>query len=492
VLELAAAVRARNTSAVAAAEQALARLEQTRGALNAVLAVDRDGALGRARELDRRIASGADPGPLAGVPFALKANMCLAGVEANCGSRVLAGYKPPYTATFVERLLAAGANPIAIANMDEFAMGSSGENSAYGTTKNPWDLARTPGGSSSGSAALVAAGVVPFALGSDTGGSVRQPAALTNLAGYKPTYGRISRYGLIAFASSLDQVSPFARSVEDVELVTRVMSGHDALDTTSLPEPAFEPAGAGSAGANEPLAGMRIGVPREYFPATLDAAVRARCEEALAALERAGGKLVPVSLPHSEHAIATYYVVATAEASSNLARYDGVRYGPREVGDGSLQSMYAATRAKGFGDEVKRRVLLGTYVLSSGYYDAWYRRALKVRTLLLRDFERAFEQCDIVAGPTSPTAAFELGEKTDDPVAMYLSDVLTVPASLAGLPALSLPCGFVAAEASRLPIGLQLIGPARADARVLALGKHYQRLTQFHAELAPLAQQVAA
>ncbi|TAJ24917.1 MAG: Asp-tRNA(Asn)/Glu-tRNA(Gln) amidotransferase subunit GatA [Planctomycetota bacterium] len=487
MLELAADVRARRTNAVAAAEQALARLEKSRGALNAVLAVDRDGALARARELDRRSASGTDVGPLAGVPFALKANMCLAGVEANCASRVLAGYKPPYTATFVQRLLDAGANPIAITNMDEFAMGSSGENSAYGTTKNPWDLARTPGGSSSGSAALVAAGVVPFALGSDTGGSVRQPAALSNLAGYKPTYGRISRYGLIAFASSLDQVSPFARSVADVELVTRTMCGHDERDTTSLPEPAFD-----AAPDADSLRGLRIGVPDEYFPATLDAAVRARTEEALAVLERAGAQLVRVSLPHSEHAIATYYVVATAEASSNLARYDGVRYGPRAAGDGSLQSMYAATRAQGFGDEVKRRILLGTYVLSSGYYDAWYRRALKVRTLLLRDFERAFERCDIVAGPTSPTAAFKLGEKSDDPVAMYLSDVLTVPASLAGLPALSLPCGFVADGASRLPIGLQLIGPARADARVLALGRHYQKLTAFHGELAPLAHEVAA
>jgi len=487
VVEGAAALRAGRTSALAEAERALERLERTRGALNAVLAVDRAGALERARALDARRARGEALGELAGVPFALKANMCLSGVEANCASRVLAGYAPPYTATFVQRLLDAGANPIAIANMDEFAMGSSGENSAYGTTKNPWDVARTPGGSSSGSAALVAAGVVPFALGSDTGGSVRQPAALTNLAGYKPTYGRISRYGLIAFASSLDQVSPFARSVADVELVTRVMSGHDERDTTSLPEPAF-------AAEPEPaaLAGLRIGVPREYFPATLDAAVRARCEAALAELERGGARLVPVSLPHSEHAIATYYVVATAEASSNLARYDGVRYGPRRDGDGSLQSMYAATRAQGFGDEVKRRILLGTYVLSSGYYDAWYRRALKVRTLLLRDFERAFERCDIVAGPTSPTAAFKLGEKTDDPVAMYLSDVLTVPASLAGLPALSLPCGFLDAGSNRLPVGLQLIGPARADARVLALGRRYQQLSSFHTELSPLAREVAA
>jgi aspartyl-tRNA(Asn)/glutamyl-tRNA(Gln) amidotransferase subunit A len=485
VLELAADVRARRVSATALAEQALARLDAADMRLHATLAVDRAGALARARALDARIARGEDVGVLAGVPFALKANMCLSGVEANCGSKVLAGYRPPYTATFVQRLLDAGANPIAVANMDEFAMGSSGENSAFGNTANPWDLARTPGGSSSGSAALVAAGVVPFALGSDTGGSVRQPAALTNLAGYKPTYGRISRYGLIAFASSLDQVSPFARSVADVELVTCVMAGHDERDTTSLPEAAFaaEPERAS-------LAGLRIGVPSEYFPATLDAGVRARCEEALQVLVRLGATLVPVSLPHSQYAIPTYYVVATAEASSNLARYDGVRYGPRRDGDGSLQSMYAATRAAGFGDEVKRRILLGTYALSSGYYDAWYKRALKVRTLLLRDFERAFERCDIVAGPTSPTAAFRLGEKTDDPVAMYLSDVLTVPASLAGLPALSLPCGFVDASGARLPIGLQLIGPSRADARVLGLGKSYQGATAFHRELAPLAREI--
>jgi aspartyl-tRNA(Asn)/glutamyl-tRNA(Gln) amidotransferase subunit A len=485
---MAADVAAGRISARALAEQALARLERLDGRLHAFLAVERERALAAADAVDRARAAGQRLGRLAGVPVALKANMCLAGAEASCGSRILAGYRPPYTATFVQRLLDAGAVPIGLTNMDEFAMGSSGENSAFGPTRNPWDLARTPGGSSSGSAAAVAAGIVPLALGSDTGGSVRQPAALCNLVGFKPTYGRVSRYGLIAFASSLDQVSPLARSVRDVELALEVIGGHDALDSTSLRE--------GPPRALAPgVGGLRIGVPREYLPETLDPGVRRPIEQALGALERLGAKLVPISLPTSRYGIPTYYVVATAEASSNLARYDGVRYGPRPpeaAARASLQALIAAAREHGFGDEVKRRILLGTYVLSSGYYEAWYRRGLKVRRLILGDFERAFAEVDLIAGPTSPTPAFALGERSADPVAMYLSDVLTVPASLAGLPAVSVPAGFVAAAGARLPIGLQLIGPSLADARVLAAARAYEESSGHARELSPLAREAAA
>lgn len=462
-----------------AAEIALERVDRLDRELHAFLTVDREGALRRGDELDARRTGGGSCGPLHGVPIALKANMCFAGVESNCGSRILAGYRAPYTATFVQRLVDAGANPIGMTNMDEFAMGSSSENSAFGPTRNPWDAKRTPGGSSSGSAVAVAAGMVPIALGSDTGGSVRQPAALCGIHGFKPTYGRISRYGLIAFGSSLDQVSPFATSVRDLELVTHVMSGTDARDSTCLDEPALNL-------EDGDVRGLRVGVPKEWFPSTLPADVRAACEEALATLERLGAILVPVSLPHSGLAIPTYYVVATAEASSNLARFDGVRYGARVEGSGSLQSMYAATRDAGFGAEVKRRILLGTYVLSAGYYDAWYGRALKVRARLRRDFELAFEDVDVVVGPTSPEAAFELGSKSDDPVAMYLSDVLTVPVSLAGIPAVSVPCGFVVDGSMRLPIGLQIAGPHRADGRVLRVARAFEAATTHARELPPI------
>jgi len=466
-------------SARQAAEAALERVDCLDRRLNVFLAVDREGALRRADELDARRASGHASGPLHGVPIALKANMCLEGVESNCASKILAGYRAPYTATFVQRLLDAGANPIGMTNMDEFAMGSSSENSAFGPTRNPWDETRTPGGSSSGSAVAVAAGIVPIALGSDTGGSVRQPAALCGIHGFKPTYGRISRYGLIAFGSSLDQVSPFARTVRDLELVTHVMSGTDVRDSTCLDEPQLNL-------EDGDVRGLRVGVPKEYFPDSLPRDVRAACDAALATLERLGAVLVPVSLPHSRHAIPTYYVVATAEASSNLARFDGVRYGTRSEGSGSLQSMYAATREAGFGPEVKRRILLGTYVLSAGYYDAWYGRALKVRALLRRDFETAFEDVDVVVGPTSPEAAFRLGEKSNDPVAMYLSDVLTVPVSLAGIPAISVPCGFVTVDGKRLPVGLQIAGPSRADARVLRVARAFEAATDFARELPPI------
>ena len=474
------AVRSGTHSAESVARAALAAIEANAG-LNAFLSVEPEPVLARARALDAELASGAKTlGSLFGVPVALKANLCLEGQELNCGSRLLSGYRPPYTATVVERLLEAGAIPIAATNMDEFAMGSSGENSAFGATLNPWAHEYTPGGSSSGSAVAVAAGITPLALGSDTGGSVRQPAALCGVSGFKPTYGRVSRYGLVAFGSSLDQVSPFANSVRDLELVSSVVSGRDRMDATSLDLPPIQSA------ERDDLSGLRVGLPDEAFDDGLADGVRERVEASLELLRSLGAVTVPVSLPHSAYAVATYYVVATAEASSNLARFDGVRFGRREEGDGSLAGMMAATRRAGFGDEVKRRILLGTHVLSSGYYEAWYGRAQRVRTLILEDYRRAFEACDVIVCPTSPTTAFRLGERTADPVAMYLSDVLTVPANLAGLPALSTPCGTASSNGGpELPVGLQWIGPAKGDEALLAVARCFQDRTDFHEAIPP-------
>ena len=456
--------------------------------LGAIASVEPELALARAAELEReRGGAGAEGRPLFGVPFVFKANLCCAGFESHCGSRMLAGWRAPYTATALERLAEAGAIALGVAHMDEFAMGSSGEHSAFGPARNPWDTQRAPGGSSSGSAVAVAAGLAPFALGSDTGGSVRQPASLCGITGFKPTYGRVSRYGLVAFASSLDQVSPLARTARDCELVFAALSGRDPRDATAL---ALEPHAAPSEAPPARLDGLRLGVAREYFPAELDAAVRAEVEAALAQLEGLGARLVEVDLPHTALALATYYVIATAEASANLARYDGVRYGLRARGAAteSLAQMMEATRAAGFGREVERRILLGTYVLSAGYSDAWYERARRVRTLVARDFERAFERVDLVAGPTSPTPAFRLGERSADPVAMYLSDTFTVPASLAGLPAISVPCGRARPAGGgelALPVGLQLIGPALQDGLVLRVAATYQAHSEHHAALPP-------
>jgi len=455
-------------------EETLERVERIEPELDALAVRLDDRARARAAELDRWHALGRPPGPLFGVPVVLKSNLCLAGVETHCGSRILAGHRPAYTATAVERLLAAGAVPVAIANMDEFAMGSSGENSAFGVARNPWDRTRSPGGSSSGSTAAVAAGLVPLALGSDTGGSVRLPAALCGVSGFKPTYGRISRFGLVAFGSSLDQVGPLARSVRDLELALEVLSGHDERDATTLPEPPLVREWRST------LAGLRIGVPDEYLGPGLDARVREVIEAALAELERAGAALTRIALPATEVAIPCYYVLATAEASSNLARFDGVRYGLRAEGDGSLQGMIAATRAAGFGEEVLRRVLLGTFVLSHGYREAWYGKAQEVRASLSAELSEAFTRVDLIAGPTSPTPAFPLGERTADPLAMYLSDLLTVPASLAGLPAVSVPAGHVIEGEVELPVGLQLIGPRGADTRVLAAARAFQEATTHH------------
>ena len=453
------------------------RIDALDPALHVFLNTQRSAALARAAELDQDLAAGASPGALFGVPVALKANMCLKGVETNCGSKILERYRPPYTATFVQRLLDEGAIVVGMTNMDEFAMGSSSENSAFGETRNPWDPSRAPGGSSSGSAVAVAAGIVPLALGSDTGGSVRQPAALCGIHGFKPTYGRISRFGLVAFGSSLDQVSPFARSVRDLELAMSVLSGADANDATCFDEPPLRP--------EEPddpksLAGLRVGVPKEYFPDVLARGVRDRCEAALQRMSDLGAEIVDVRLPHTEYAIPTYYVVATAEASSNLARLDGIRFGLRTEAPGAdLATIYASSRGAGFGAEVKRRIMLGTYALAAGYYDAYYKKAQQVRTLIKRDFDEAFAKVDVLLTPISPTPAFKLGEKVGDPVKMYLSDVYTLPASLAGVCALSVPCAPSPATADRpsLPIGLQIIAPSFAEERMFQVAAAWERMS---------------
>jgi aspartyl-tRNA(Asn)/glutamyl-tRNA(Gln) amidotransferase subunit A len=452
-----------------------ASLERARAAapLGAFVALREDLSRREAREADRRRERGALRSLLDGIPIAVKDNLVRAGEPTGCASRILQGYVSPYTSTVLERLEAAGAIVVGRTNMDEFAMGSSTEHSLHGPTRNPWDPNRTPGGSSGGSAAAVAAGIVPAALGSDTGGSVRQPAACCGVVGVKPTYGRVSRWGLVAFASSLDQVGVFARSAADAARVLECIAGHDPRDSTSIPEPAPRLLAA----QDGDVAGLVIGLPRECFdPKGLEPGVERAVREAVGELERAGAKLRDVSLPHSEYGVAAYYLIATAEASSNLARYDGVRYGHRASGARDLGEMYRRTRSEGFGAEVKRRIVLGTYVLSAGYYDAYYRKAQQVRTLLRRDFEAAFRGCDVIATPTVPEVAFRLGERSEDPLRMYLSDVYTVSANLAGLPGVSLPCGF----SQGLPVGLQLLAPPLEEARLLRVADAYQRRTEHH------------
>ncbi|HUJ26481.1 MAG TPA: Asp-tRNA(Asn)/Glu-tRNA(Gln) amidotransferase subunit GatA [Myxococcales bacterium] len=431
-------------------DESLTRISELDGRVHAFLRVTEREARAAADAAGKRRASGKPLGPLDGVPIGLKDIFCMEGVETTAGSKILQGYVPPYDATVVRRLREAGAVIVGKLNMDEFAMGSSTENSAYGPTMNPWDLSRTPGGSSGGSAAAVAARMVAGALGTDTGGSIRQPASLVGCVGMKPTYGRVSRYGVIAFASSLDQVGPMAIDVRGVALMLAAIAGQDPSDQTSSSRPVPDYAAA----LDQPVKGLRVGVPREYFGEGLEPGVEREVRAAVGKLREQGCVVSEISLPNSPQAIATYYIVATAEASSNLARYDGVRYGRRAQAS-QLLEMYEKTRAQGFGAEVKRRIMLGTYALSAGYYDAYYLRAQKVRALIRRDFERAFAEVDAVACPTSPTTAFKLGEKVNDPLAMYLDDVYTVPVNLAGLPAVSVPCGF---DSKRLPVGLQLIG----------------------------------
>jgi aspartyl-tRNA(Asn)/glutamyl-tRNA(Gln) amidotransferase subunit A len=462
-------------SAVEVCREHLGRIEAANPRLNAFNTIAADRALEKAAEVDRRRAAGDTLGPLAGVPVAIKDNLCLRGVRTTASSRVLDQYRPSYDATVVTRLEAAGAVILGKTNCDEFAMGSSNENSAYGPVRNPWAPDRAPGGSSGGSAVSVAARLAPLALGSDTGGSIRQPAALCGVVGLKPTYGRVSRYGLIALASSLDQVGPFTRTVGDAAAALEGIAGVDPADSTSLAQPVADYAAA----LTGDISGVRIGVPRRFIAEGVDAPVLAAFDAALDVMGRAGASVIDVELPHAKYAVPVYYLVMTAEASSNLARYDGVRYGHRAKDAGSLRDMYSRTRDEGFGPEVKRRIMLGTYVLSAGYYDAYYRKAQQVRTLLRRDYERAFETVDLVAMPTSPTPAFRLGEKTSDPLQMYLADIFTVSANLTGSPALSVPCGFAD---GRLPIGLQLTGRMFDEATLLRVGDAYERLTAWHTQ----------
>src|SRR5690242_1633463 len=442
--------------------------EKLNETLNAFLEIDREGALQRATEIEQ----GGHVGPLSGVPIAVKDNICVKGLQASCGSKILGDYQPPYNATVIERLTKAGAVVIGKTNCDEFAMGSSNENSAFGPVRNPWDTTRVSGGSSGGSAASVAAGIVPVALGSDTGGSVRQPASLCGVIGLKPTYGRNSRYGLVAFASSLDQVGVFAREVEDVASVLGVIAGRDNQDSTTadVPVPDYTAALTGD------LKGARLGFPRALFGKGLDDEVKRSVENVVDVYRELGAEIVEVELPHARYAIAVYYIIATAEASSNLARFDGVRYGFRAEDAPELRQMYRKTRAEGFGPEVKRRIMLGTYVLSAGYYDAYYRKAQQVRTLIKNDFLKAFASCDAIITPTSPTPAFAIGEKTNDPLSMYLNDIYTVTANLAGVPGISVPCGL---SSERLPIGFQLIGPYWSEDRILNMAYAYEQIRPF-------------
>ncbi len=460
-IKVAGSVGSGATSAVEVVAESLERIAARNEELNVFVHLDPEGALAAAARVDERVAAG-ERLPLAGVPVALKDNLCVRGQPTTAGSRILAGWRPPYDATVVARLAVAGAVALGKANMDEFAMGSSTETSAYGPTRNPLDPTRVPGGSSGGSAAAVAAGMAPIALGSDTGGSIRQPAALCGLVGVKPTYGLVSRYGLIAFASSLDQVGPFAATVAEAALVLEVIAGHDPLDTTSLAEPAPEL----STHLDDGVAGRRVGLCRELVEGA-DPEVVAAVARAAEALARAGATIEEVSIPELKLGLSAYYLIAPAEASSNLARYDGVRYGLRVEGP-DVEAMNVATRTVGFGDEVKRRVMLGTYALSAGYYDAYYGQALKVRTRMIEAFARAYARVDTLLGATAPSVAFALGAKTQDPLAMYLSDVFTIPTNLAGEAALSVPFGT--GEAG-LPIGVQLLGPARSEAGLLAAAR---------------------
>jgi aspartyl-tRNA(Asn)/glutamyl-tRNA(Gln) amidotransferase subunit A len=450
----------------------LARIRALNATLNAFISVDEDESHAQAREADARRARG-EAGPLTGIPLAHKDIFCTRAMRTTCGSRMLEHYRSPYDAHVIEQLGRAGAVLLGKTNMDEFAMGSSNETSYFGPVRNPWDPALVPGGSSGGSAVAVAARMAPAATGTDTGGSIRQPAALTGVCGLKPTYGLVSRYGMVAFASSLDQGGPMARTAADLALLLDVMAGHDPRDSTSLPRPKEDYARE----IGRPLRGLRIGLPAEYFGEGVDPGVLECVRAAIAWFESQGARTVPIALPNTALAVPVYYVLAPAEASSNLSRFDGVRYGHRARNYADLRDMYCRTRAEGFGAEVQRRILVGTYVLSHGYYDAYYLQAQKVRRLIARDFAAAFERCDLILGPTTPTTAFPIGAKIDDPVQMYLNDIFTIPAPLAGLPALSIPCGF---DSRGLPVGLQLTGPHFAEARLLGAADAYQRQTDFH------------
>jgi aspartyl-tRNA(Asn)/glutamyl-tRNA(Gln) amidotransferase subunit A len=482
--ELAQGLRARRFSSVELARSVLDRIGRAQGALNAFITVDAEGALAAARAADAALARG-HGGPLTGIPIAHKDVLMTAGLRTTCGSRMLADFVAPYDAFVVERLKQAGTVLVGKTGMDEFAMGSSSETCWFGCVRNPWNVLRVPGGSSGGSAAAVAARLVPAATGTDTGGSIRQPAAMTGVTGLKPTYGLCSRYGLVAFASSLDHPGPIAHTALDCALLLNAMAGHDPNDATSVDRPREDYTRlALEARDAKPLAGLRVGIPKEYFGAGVDPEVAAALEVARAQLRALGASEVALELPAVRHSVPVYYVIAPAEASSNLSRFDGVRYGHRAARYSDLLDMYRKTRAEGFGAEVKRRILVGTYVLSHGYYDAYYLQAQKVRRLIAQDFQRAYARCDVIAGPTSPTAAFPIGAKADDPVQMYLNDIFTIAANLTGAPALSLPCGFTR---DGLPIGLQLQANHHDEARLLDTAHRYQQATDWHRRAPTLA-----
>ena len=464
-------LRRREISSTELTRHCLDRINEHRD-LNAFITIDESGAMATATAADKRLGQG-EQGLLTGIPIAHKDIFCTKGMLTTCGSKMLETFVSPYDATVVDRLAREGAVLVGKTNMDEFAMGSSNETSFFGVVKNPWDPKRVPGGSSGGSAAAVAAGLVPGATGTDTGGSIRQPAAFCGLTGLKPSYGRVSRYGMIAFASSLDQGGPITRNAEDAALMLRCMAGFDPRDSTSIDEPAPELASMLSID----LKGLRIGLPKEFFDDSVQGDVLEKVREAVAVFERLGATLVDVSLPNSAAGIPCYYVIAPAEASSNLSRFDGVRFGHRSQDAGELLDLYENSRAEGFGEEVKRRILIGTYALSAGYYDAYYLKAQKIRRVIAQDFATAFEQCDIIIGPTSPTTAFPIGEKTQDPVAMYLNDIFTNTVNLAGLTGLSIPCGF---DAAGLPVGMQLIGRFMDEASLLGLAHQFQLETNWH------------
>lgn len=477
-------IQKRTLSPVEIVQATLEWTQKLEGKLHSFLTLDPERALLKAREVERQLKKGGEIGPLAGIPVALKDNICMRGMRTTCGSRILENFFPPYDATVVEKLEQAGAIIIGKTNCDEFAMGSSTENSAFFKTRNPWDLERVPGGSSGGSATSVAAYQTFLALGSDTGGSVRQPASFCGIYGMKPTYGRVSRYGLVAFASSLDQIGTFARNVQDLALVTEVISGHDARDSTSLPEPV--PSYSKELGS--PVENLRIGVPQNLLKEGLAPEVKEAFEEALKVFERFGFSIEEISLPYASYGIPTYYLIAPAEASANLARYDGIRFGLRAKGEEDLISLYKKTRGEGFGAEVKRRIMLGTFALSLGYRDAFYVKAQKVRTLISQDFQEAFKKANLIALPTSPTLPFKLGEKVQDPLSMYMSDLYTIPISLAGLPAISIPIAFK----KGLPVGMQIVGPALSESLIFKVSYLFERESGLSNLKPPIVEELSA
>ncbi len=471
--ELSAKLQSGELTSRAATEAYLARIEAKDAKINTYLTLCKDEALAAADAADVRLKAGTDITPLTGVPIALKDIFCTDGIRTTCASKILDNFIPPYDSTVAKKFKDAGAVMLGKLNMDEFAMGSSNENSAYGAVLNPWDTERVPGGSSGGSAAAVAAALCAASIGTDTGGSIRQPASLCGIVGMKPTYGRVSRYGMIAFASSLDQAGPLTRSVEDAAILLQTMAGHDPLDSTSIDAPVPDY----SKTLKDGIKGLRIGIPKEYFVEGLAPEVETSIKAAVETYKGAGAEIVEVTLPHTEYAVGVYYLVATAEASSNLARFDGVKYGLRVDEGTGLLDMYKATRDKGFGAEVKRRIMLGTYSLSSGYYDAYYMKASQVRTLIRRDFDEAFKDCDIILTPTTPSAAFKKGEKTNDPLTMYLSDIFTISCNLAGIPGISIPCGITS---NNLPIGLQLLAPSLEEAKLFRAAYAFEAATDWH------------